>query len=114
MNFGSIYGHLFCVSGVLSPPASLRLNRVIRLEHHRRVLSPCSTCSEVQLSLKEHRIIIVNFSLTKIALSLLMASATTFRNKAETCRSLMRYVRNEETLRGLGTMIAENLAKALQ
>ena len=41
-----------------------------------------------------------------------MASATTFRNKAETCRSLMRYVRNERTLRVLGAMIAENLAKA--
>jgi hypothetical protein len=41
-----------------------------------------------------------------------MPSATTFRNKAETCRSLMRYVRNEQTLRVLGEMIAENLAKA--
>jgi hypothetical protein len=41
-----------------------------------------------------------------------MASATTFRNKAETCRSLMRYVRNERTLRVLGAMVAENLAKA--
>lgn len=41
-----------------------------------------------------------------------MPSAATFRNKAETCRSLMRYVRNEQTLRVLGEMIAENLAKA--
>ena len=43
-----------------------------------------------------------------------MASATTFRNKAETCRSLMRYVRNEQTLRVLNAMISENMAKALE
>jgi len=41
-----------------------------------------------------------------------MASAITFRNKAETCRSLMRHVSDERTLRVLGAMIAENLAKA--
>jgi len=41
-----------------------------------------------------------------------MASATAFRNKAQTCRSLMRQVTDERTLRVLGEMIAENLAKA--
>ena len=41
-----------------------------------------------------------------------MASATAFRNKAQTCRSLMRLVTDERTLRVLGEMIAENLAKA--
>jgi hypothetical protein len=41
-----------------------------------------------------------------------MASAIDFRNKAQTCRSLMRHVTDERTLRVLGEMIAENLAKA--
>jgi hypothetical protein len=41
-----------------------------------------------------------------------MASAIEFRNKAQTCRSLMRHVTDERTLRVLGQMIAENLAKA--
>jgi hypothetical protein len=40
-----------------------------------------------------------------------MDRAIDFRNKAQTCRSLMRYVRDERTLRVLGAMIAENLAK---
>ena len=43
---------------------------------------------------------------------LLLTSATAFRNKAETCRNLMRHVKSERTLRVLGQMIAENLAKA--
>jgi hypothetical protein len=54
----------------------------------------------------------LKFALTKIALGLSMASAITFRNKAETCRSLMRHISDERTLRVLGAMIAENLAKA--
>jgi hypothetical protein len=41
-----------------------------------------------------------------------MMSATAFRNKAQTCRSLMRHVTGERALRVLGEMIAENLAKA--
>jgi hypothetical protein len=39
-------------------------------------------------------------------------SSSAFRNKAETCRSLMRHVTDERALRVLGEMIAENLAKA--
>jgi hypothetical protein len=34
-----------------------------------------------------------------------MASAIDFRNKAQTCRSLMRHVTDERTLRVLGEMI---------
>jgi hypothetical protein len=41
-----------------------------------------------------------------------MSAASKFRNKAETCRSLMRHVSDERTLRVLANMIAENLAKA--
>jgi hypothetical protein len=41
-----------------------------------------------------------------------MPSAVDFRNKAQTCRSLMRHVTDERALRVLGEMIAENLAKA--
>ena len=41
-----------------------------------------------------------------------MASAFDFRNKAQSCRSLMRHVTDERILRVLGEMIAENLAKA--
>jgi hypothetical protein len=41
-----------------------------------------------------------------------MSPASTFRNKAETCRSLMRHVSDERTIRVLAKMIAENLAKA--
>jgi hypothetical protein len=51
-------------------------------------------------------------SINEPALILVMASAIDFRNKAQTCRSLMRHVTDERTLRVLGEMIAENLAKA--
>jgi hypothetical protein len=41
-----------------------------------------------------------------------MASATPFRNKAETCRSLARHITDEGTLRVLREMIRENTPKA--
>jgi hypothetical protein len=43
---------------------------------------------------------------------IMAASSSAFRNKAETCRSLMRHVTDERALRVLAEMIAENLAKA--
>jgi hypothetical protein len=51
-------------------------------------------------------------SVNETPLIFIMASAVDFRNKAQTCRSLMRHVTDERTLRVLGEMIAENLAKA--
>jgi hypothetical protein len=38
--------------------------------------------------------------------------AKSFRNKAETCRSLARHITDERALRALRDLIAENTAKA--
>ena len=54
----------FDLTGVLSALASLRLNRVLRLQHHCRVLSSLAR-PHVLGELRQHQIDTVNFALTK-------------------------------------------------